>query len=223
MKSKSFVIFSSALIATMFASPSTLAALPTWDSGAAAGDTNINTAANWNPDETPTFESSLQGIFATTTAANININVTFGPTTSTPALAFSSNFTMNAGGGILTVYGTNSGTQSVLHTNSGASAVTINAQIEIFATSPSLSPVVNLLVIPVNNTSVANTALNITGGISKAKINSAISGMGSISKPRPHSTRPPPLPTHSRQAILSKNSNPYAPFSRSKQKTRANS
>jgi autotransporter-associated beta strand protein len=184
------------------------AALSTWDGG--AGDTNINSADNWNPNGTPTFGSSLQGLFQTTTAATINTNVAFGPTASVPAVAFSGNFTFNAGGGILTLYGTNSGIQSVLRTNSGASTVTIDSPIEIFATSPSVAPLGNLLILNVNNATAANTALNITGGISrasgssaasydlrfgnnvtvgvvaaKAKISSAISGLGSIVNANP--------------------------------------
>jgi autotransporter-associated beta strand protein len=149
------------------------AALSTWNGSAGVGDTNINTGANWVGGSTPTFNSSLQGLFQTTTAANINTNVTFGPTTTTPAVAFGGSFTMSAGGGIVTLYGTNSGTQPVLRTNSGASSVTIQAPIEIFSTAPSASPFGNLLVINVNNATAANTALNITGGISRASASTA--------------------------------------------------
>lgn len=144
------------------------AALSTWDGGAGTGDTNINTATNWVGDATPTFNSALQGLFQTTTAANINTNVTFGPTTTNPSVAFGGNFTMNSGGGALTVYGTNTGTTNVLRTNSAASSVTINAPIEVFATSPATAPLGGLLVITVNNGTSSNTALNIAGGLSKA-------------------------------------------------------
>ncbi len=159
-----------ALVAITFGALPAFAALSTWDGGASP-DTNIDTPANWNPDGTPTFSSTLQGLFQTTTAANINTNVTFGPTTSVPAVAFGGNFTMNAGGGNLTIYATNSGTQSVLRTNSGASSVTINAPIQVFATSPAASPLGGVFVITVNNGTAANTALNIAGGISKAGAN----------------------------------------------------
>jgi fibronectin-binding autotransporter adhesin len=162
-----------ALAAITFGAFPAAAALSTWDGGGGAGDSNINSAANWNPDGAPTFNSSLQGLFQTTVAANINSNVTFGPTSSVPAVAFNGSFTFNAGGGILTLYGTNTGTQSVLRTNSGASSVSINSPIEIFSTTPSASPLGNLLVITVNNTTATNTALNITGGISRASGSSA--------------------------------------------------
>lgn len=149
------------------------AALSTWDGGAGAGDTNINTATNWVGDATPTFNSVLQGLFQTTTSANINTNVTFGPTTSNPAMAFGGSFTMNSGSGVITLYGTNTGTTSVLRTNSGASSVTINAPIEVFATSPAAAPLGGLLVITVNNGTSTNTALNIAGGISRASTSTA--------------------------------------------------
>lgn len=193
------------LAAITFGALPASAALSTWNGGAGVGDTNINTGTNWVGGITPTFNSSLQALFQTTTAANINTNVTFGPSAANPAMAFGGNFTMSAGGGIITVYGTNTGTQSVLRTNSTAASVTINAPIEIFSTAPSVAPLGNLLVITVNNGTAANTALNITGGISKAsgstgatydlrfgnnvtagvvaakaKISSTISGLGSI-------------------------------------------
>lgn len=193
------------IVVMTFCASSAYGALSTWDGGAGVGDTSINTASNWVGDATPTFNSVLQGLFQTTTAANINTNVTFGPTTSNPALAFGGSFTMNAGGGAITLYGTNTGTTNVLRTNSSASSVTINAPIEVFATSPAAAPFGGLMVITVNNTTSSNTALNIAGGLSraplssaatydirfgnnvavgtvaaKAKISSAISGLGSI-------------------------------------------
>lgn len=148
-------------------------ALSTWDGGAGAGDTNINTAANWVGDATPTFNSVLQGLFQTTTVANINTNVTFGPTTTNPAMAFGGSFTMNAGSGIITLYGSNTGGTTVLRTNSGASNVTINAPVEVFATSPSAAPFGGLLVMTVNNGTSTNTALTLAGGLSRATASSA--------------------------------------------------
>jgi autotransporter-associated beta strand protein len=212
-KTRSFLAAShTAIIAIACNSLPASAALSTWDGGAGVGDTNINTAANWVGDTTPTFNSVLQGLFQTTTAANINTNVTFGPTTSNPAMSFGGNFTMNAGSGIITLYGTNTGTTSILRTNSGASSVTINAPIEVFATSPASAPFGGLLVITVNNGTSTNTALNIAGGLSKAststaatydirfgnniaaatvaakaKISSAISGLGSVVNGNPGS------------------------------------
>jgi len=160
------------LVVTFSALPA-FGALSTWDGGAGAGDTNINTGTNWAGDATPTFNSVLQGLFQTTTAANINTNVTFGPTTTNPAMAFGGNFTMNAGSGIITLYGSNTGGTTVLRTNSGASSVTINAPIEVFATSPAAAPFGGLLVITVNNGTSTNTALNIAGGLSKATTSTA--------------------------------------------------
>lgn len=208
MKPKSRPLFHQSLktaVAMTCGAASAFGALSTWDGGAGAGDTSIHTAANWVGDAAPTFNSSLQALFQTTTAANIANNVTFGPTSTNPALAFSGNFTMDAGGGAITLYGTNTGTTHVLRTNSAAASVTINAPIEVFATSPAAAPLGGLMVITVNNATAANTALNIAGGISKAagstaatydirfgnnvaaatvaakaKISSAISGLGSI-------------------------------------------
>ncbi|MEY3896679.1 MAG: hypothetical protein RLZZ214_2199, partial [Verrucomicrobiota bacterium] len=195
----------------------TFGALPasagtTWDGGATP-DTNIDTPANWDADTAPSLAGTVGVNFGSANnVATLNVPAAFRlPNTTTPAVQFGANFTLNTtGGNMLTLYGTNSGVQSVLRTNSSASSVTINAPIEIFATSPAASPVGNLLVINVNNLTAANTALNITGGISKAsgstaatydlrfgnnvttgivaakaKISSAISGMATLVNANP--------------------------------------
>ena len=165
----SLVPSSLALIAVTFSVLPALAQT-TWDGGGGA-DTNVDTAANWNNDIAPSLTGTTGVIFTSANnIATLNVPAAFRlPNTTTPAVQFGANFTLNTeSGNSLTLYGTNSGVQSVLRANSGASSVTINAPIEIFATSPAASPLGNLLVINVNNATAANTALNITGGISRA-------------------------------------------------------
>jgi fibronectin-binding autotransporter adhesin len=165
------------------------------------------------PQGHPAAARGLGGAFGSANnVATLNVPAAFRlPNTTTPAVSFGANFTLNTtGGNKLTLYGTNSGVQSVLRTNSGAASVAINAPIEIFATSPVASPLGNLLVINVNNLTSTNTALNITGGISrasgstaatydlrfgnnvpsgtvaaKAKISSTISGMANLVNANP--------------------------------------
>ncbi len=153
----------------------TLGSLPlhagtTWDGGATP-DTNINTAANWDADTAPSILGTTGVVFqSANNVATLNVPAAFRlPTTSTPAVAFGGSFTVNSvDGNALTLYGTNSsGNAPVLRTNSGASAVTINAPIKVFSTSPAASPLGSLLIIGVNNATASNTALNITGGISR--------------------------------------------------------
>jgi autotransporter-associated beta strand protein len=164
----------------------TFSALPafagtTWDGGATP-DTNINTGANWNTDDlAPALDGTTGVIFqSANNVATLNVPAAFRMTGSgayTPAVAFGANFTLNTtGGNSLTLYGTNSGSNNpVLRANSGASAVTINAPIKVFATSPVAAPLGSLLIIGVNNATAANTALNITGGISLAAGSTATS------------------------------------------------
>jgi autotransporter-associated beta strand protein len=156
----------SSLLAQMALVCPAFAAAVTWDAGGA--DTNTSTGLNWNPDGVPTFGSTLQATMTTGGTASVDNAMTFGPTTTVPAVQFGGNFTLNDGTGSLTLYGTNSGGQYVLRSNSAASAVTINAPIKVFATSPVASPLGNLLVIGVNNTTASNQGINITGGISLA-------------------------------------------------------
>ena len=190
----------------------TLGSLPlhagtTWDGGATP-DTNINTAANWDADTAPSLLGTTGVVFqSANNVATLNVPAAFRlPITTTPAVAFGGNFTVNSvDGNALTLYGTNSsGNAPVLRTNSGASAVTINAPIKVFSTAPVASPLGSLLIIGVNNTTASNTALNITGGITrdpassgatydiryvgtasmttqaKAKIGGTISGLGTL-------------------------------------------
>lgn len=156
-----------ALIAVTFSALPALAQT-TWNGSGA--DTNVDTAANWNGNITPSLTGTTGVIFTSANnVATLNVPVAFRMiTTSIPAVQFGGSFTLeNTGSNSLTLYGTNSGVQSVLRTNSAASSVTINAPIEIFS-SATASPLGNLLVITVNNGTAANTALNITGGISRA-------------------------------------------------------
>jgi autotransporter-associated beta strand protein len=165
----SLVPSSLALIAVTFSALPAFAGT-VWDGGATP-DTNIDTPANWDADIAPSLAGTVGVTFqSANNIATLNVPAAFRlPNTSTPAVQFGANFTLNTeDGNSLTLYGTNSGIQSVLRTNSGASSVTINAPIEIFATSPAASPLGNLLVINVNNLTATNTALHITGGISRA-------------------------------------------------------
>jgi autotransporter-associated beta strand protein len=178
-----------------------------WDGGATP-NTNIDAAANWDADTAPGLAGTTGVIFqSANNVATLNVPVAFRmPNTTTPAVAFNANFTLNTtGGNSLTLYGTNSGGNApVLRANQTPSAVTINAPIRVFSTSPSASPLGGLLIIGVNNTNAANTALNITGGISlasgssggtydiryvgaasmttqaKARISGTISGLGTL-------------------------------------------
>lgn len=194
----------------------TLGALPayagtTWDGGATP-DTNIDTPANWDADTAPGLAGTVGVIFqSANNVATLNVPAAFRLTsTSALAVQFGANFTLNTtGGNSLTLYGTNSGVQSVLRTNSAAANVTINAPIEVFTRSAA-APLGNLLVITVNNATAANTALTIAGGLSrattstaatydlrfgnnvtagvvaaKAKISGPISGLGSIVNANP--------------------------------------
>ena len=197
-----------ALVAISFSALPTSAGT-TWDGGATP-NTNIDTAANWDADSAPSLTGTVGVIFqSANNVATLNVPAAFRMTGSspyTPAVAFNTNFTLNTtGSNSLTLYGTNSGSNNpVLRVNSGVSAVTINAPIKVFATSPVAAPLGSLLIIGVNNATAANTALNITGGISlaagstatsydiryvgvtsmttqaKAKIGGTISGLGTL-------------------------------------------
>jgi autotransporter-associated beta strand protein len=161
----------------LLALATTLGSLPlhggtTWDGGATL-DTNIDTPANWDADSAPGLAGTVGVLFqSANNVATLNVPVAFRMTGSSPfnpAVAFGANFTLNTtSSNSLTLYGTNSGANNpVLRANSGASAVTINAPIKVFATSPAASPLGSLLTIGVNNATASNTALNITGGISR--------------------------------------------------------
>jgi autotransporter-associated beta strand protein len=146
-----------------------------WDAGAGANTLTSN-ATNWNPNAVPAFGATVQATMTTGGTASVDNAMAFGPTTTpTPALQFGGNFNLGDGGGSVTLYGSSSGQQPVLRTNGSASAVTIAAPLRVFSTSPSASPLGNLLVLNVNNTTASNTALNITGGISLASGSTASS------------------------------------------------
>jgi autotransporter-associated beta strand protein len=158
-----------AIILAQMALLGSVHAQTTWDAGGGV-DTNINLATNWNNNTLPAFTSASRVTFTTGGIANINTDVAFGPSSTgpTPAVQFGGNFELSAGGGNVTLFGSNSGSFPVLRSNSAASAVTINAPLRVFSTAPAASPLGNLLVLNVNNTTAANTALNITGGIALA-------------------------------------------------------
>jgi autotransporter-associated beta strand protein len=204
MKSKSNPLLHTSRLALVAI---TFGALPAfagtlWDGGATP-DTNIDTPANWDADTAPSLAGTTGVIFqSTNNIATLNVPAAFRmPSTATPAVAFAANFTLNSSGGNnLTLYGTNSGGNApVLRSNSTPTAVTVNAPIKVFATSPAVAPLGNLLHIGVNNTSAANNGLTLTGDISlasgssatiydirfyssgaKAKISGAISGLGTL-------------------------------------------
>lgn len=140
-----------------------------WDAGGGA-DTKTSTATNWNTDTVPAFGSAVQATMTTGGTASVDNNMIFGAQNSTtPALQFSGNFTLNAGGGNVTLYGTNSGTIPVLRVNSAVSAVngvTINAPLKVFVPATA-APLGSILTIATNGNTV-NNVLNITGGISLA-------------------------------------------------------
>lgn len=143
----------------------------TWDGGGGA-DTNINTAANWTNDIVNPLNGSTNAVFSSTSTAvtaTINVDAAFRPfSTTTPAIDFNRSFTLASGAGNLTVYASNSGASTVLRAASGAASVVINETLNVFATSPVASPLGNLLVIAVNNTTASGTALNLTAGIALA-------------------------------------------------------
>lgn len=142
--------------------------LVSWDAGAGANTLTSN-ATNWNLDTVPAFGSTIQATMTTGGNASVDNNMIFGPTTSNPALQFGGNFNLSSGGGNVTVYGTNTGTTSVLRVNSAVSAtngISISAPLKVFVPT-SVAPVGNLLTVVTNGNTV-NNVLNITGGISLA-------------------------------------------------------
>jgi autotransporter-associated beta strand protein len=154
--------------AAVVVAASTAMAQVTWDAGGGA-DTNINTATNWTNDVVNPLNGSTNAVFgANGSTATINVNAAFRPFSGTNALDFTRNFTLAAGAGDLTAYASNSGANGVLRTTSGAAAVVINETLNVFATTPASSPLGNLLVITVNNTTASGTALNLTAGLALA-------------------------------------------------------
>jgi autotransporter-associated beta strand protein len=141
-----------------------------WDAGGGASTLTSN-AANWNLDTLPAFGTGVQATMTTGGTASVDNEMIFGPTATgpTPALQFSGNFALGAGGGSVTLYGTNTGTTPVLRVNSGVSAtngVSIAAPLKVFVPATS-APRGSLLTIATNG-NTTNTVLDITGGISLA-------------------------------------------------------
>jgi autotransporter-associated beta strand protein len=147
----------------------------TWDAGGGA-DTNINTAANWTNDIVNPLNGSTNAVFGTSgSTATINVNAAFRPISTTPALEFTRSFTLATGAGDLTAYASNSGANPVLRATSGAASVVFHETLNVFATSPTASPLGNLLVITVNNTAASGTAVNLSAGLALAAASSGAS------------------------------------------------
>ncbi len=150
----------------------------TWNGS--TSNSSVSIGSNWVGGVVPTFGSAVQGNFNVTSNATktnnatIDSDIAFGSNgATTAALNFTTNSVLSAGGGNITIYGTNSGANLGLRTTSGASSVMIEAPIRIFATSPVAGSLGNIFNLTVNNTSAANTALTINGTLSLAAGSSA--------------------------------------------------
>ncbi len=138
----------------------------TWDGGGGV-DTNINSAANWNPDAVPSLNGSLTGTFGTGgSTATMNVDGYFS------TLVFNRNsasgFTVN-GSGILSVLASGNGATANLSVSdtAGNGVATISAPLRVNTDAGGT----RLLVIDNRETGTTGESLVISGGISASNAN----------------------------------------------------